>query len=125
MVDTVEIPILDERQLASRVDGNNSNVAFDDRGNAVWQYAPLTEASLDSDPLPARTLDHPGLSIVDDDPAHAPAIRKNTKGLRVGYDPYDSGQLAARAARRPRDMRELSKWIEVRKKLAASTRQQT
>ncbi|MEQ1582326.1 MAG: hypothetical protein ABL964_17190 [Steroidobacteraceae bacterium] len=40
-------------------------------------------------------------------------------GLRTGYNPYDSGQLAGKVARKPRDMRELSKWIELTKKLGA------
>jgi hypothetical protein len=121
VADTVEIPLLDERQLSSRDSGNGGKVAFDDRGNAVWQYAPSTEVVLDGDVLPANSLEHPGLAIVDDDPvAQSPAIRTNKLGLRVGYNPYDSGQLSGKTTRRPRDMRELSRWIELRKKLAAT-----
>lgn len=117
MVDTVEIPILSERQLARLKTGNRDNVGFDELGNAVWQFAPDEGAHPDARDLPARNLDHPGLSIVEDEPPASQTIRTNVKGLQTGYNPYDSGQLARTAARKPRDMRELSRWIELRKKL--------
>lgn len=118
VVDTVEIPILSERQLTTGLKtGNKDNIAFDELGNAVWQFAPDEEVDLESSSAPSRTLEHPALSIVDDEPPDSPTIRTNVKGLRTGYNPYDSGQLAGKVARKPRDMRELSKWIELRKKL--------
>ena len=62
-------------------------------------------------------LHHPDLAVADDEaPANAP-IRNNPKGLRVGYDPYESGVLAKKEWRAKRDLREFSKWIETRKKL--------
>lgn len=120
MVDTVEIPLLDERQLTRLKTGNRNNVAFDELGNAVWQFAPEEEAGCEAPGRSMRNLDHPALSIVDDEPPASETIRTNMKGLQTGYNPYDSGQLARKAARKPRDMRELSKWIELRKKLGAS-----
>jgi hypothetical protein len=120
VVNTVEIPILDERQIARLKTGNRNNVAFDELGNAVWQFAPDEEAGYETPGRPGRNLDHPALSIVDEEPPASQTIRTNVKGLQIGYNPYDSGQLARKAARKPRDMRELSKWIELRKKLGAS-----
>ena len=117
VVDTVEIPILSERQLTRLKTGNKDSIAYDELGNAVWQFAPEEEVDLDSAAHPTRTLEHPALSIVDDDPPDSPTIRTNVKGLRTGYNPYDSGQLAGKTTRKPRDMRELSKWIELRKRL--------
>jgi hypothetical protein len=119
VVDTVEIPLLDERQLARLKTGNRANVAFDELGNAVWQFAPHGDSDYDASSNPDRTLEHPSLAIVDDDPPASSTIRANVTGLRTGYNPYDSGQLERKVARKPRDMRELSKWIELRKKLGA------
>lgn len=119
MVDTVEIPA-DEQRAGGKDARSPGTIAFDDRGNAVyeWQFAPFTEDGLDGEQLRAQALDNPGLAIMEDPPPQAP-IRRNVTGTRVGYNPYDSGQLDRKSQRKPRDMRELSKWIELRKKLAA------
>lgn len=121
MVDTVEIPLLDEQQLARGGSGNEGKVAFDDRGNAVWQFAPHTLSGSEEDPSPPRGLDHPGLAIVDEDPVAGTTLRStNVKGLRVGYNPYNSGQLERKGRRKARDMRELSRWIAIRRKLGSA-----
>ncbi len=117
MVDTVEIPLLNERQLARLKTGYRDNVAFDELGNAVWQFAPDQHTAREAPERSVRKLDHPSLSIVDNHPPASQTIRTNVKGLQTGYNPYDSGQLAGKVARKRRDMRELSKWIELRKKL--------
>lgn len=119
MVDTVEIPALNERQLARLKSAGRESIAFDDLGNAVWQFAPDEETGVDTAARPVRTLDHPALSIVEEEPPPSEIIRTNLKGLQTGYNPYDSGQLARKAARKARDLRELSRWIELRKKLDA------
>ena len=119
VVDTVEIPILSERQLAKLKTGNRENIAFDELDNAVWQFAPDEEADLETPGGQVHALEHPALSIVEDEPPATQAIRSNAKGLQAGYNPYDSGHLARKFACKPRDMRELSKWIEIRKKLGA------
>lgn len=117
MVDTVEIPLLDEQQLIRLSSDHGAKVAFDDRGNAIWQFAPHAEGEFEAEESPPRGLFHPGLAVADEDPAESPTIRANVKGLRVGYNPYDSGQLERRLRRKPRNMRELSRWIELRRKL--------
>jgi hypothetical protein len=98
------------------------HIAFDDRGNAVyeWDSARLTEDGEDGERLRQRALDHPGLSLADDEaPTNAP-IRSNPKGLRVGYNPYESGLLASKERKKKRDLHELSKWIATRRKLGDS-----
>jgi hypothetical protein len=92
-------------------------IAFDDRGNAIyeWQDGRLTEDGEAGERARQNALAHPGLAIVDDEaPMNAP-IRSNPKGLRVGYNPYESGVLAKKQFRRKRDLRELSKWMEARR----------
>jgi hypothetical protein len=104
------------RQQSSQKPGH---IAFDDRGNAVyeWNEDHLAEDSTEGERARRKALEHPGLSLVDDEPANAP-IRNNPAGMRVGYDPYQSGLLAKKPGRKKVDLRELSKWIETRRRLA-------
>jgi hypothetical protein len=97
--------------------GQPGQIAFDDRGNAIyeWQDQSLTEDGEAGERARNRALAHPGLAIVDDEgPANAP-IRSNPKGLRNGYNPYESGLLAKKGQGRKRDLRELSKWMAAKK----------
>jgi hypothetical protein len=92
-------------------------IAFDDRGNAVyeWQDPALHEDGEAGERARKQALAHPGLAIVDDEgPPNAP-IRNNPKGLRTGYNPYESGLLARKGPAKKRDLRELSKWMEAKK----------
>ena len=45
--------------------------------------------------------------------------RSNPKGLKTGYNPYNSGALGKQSWKKNKDLRELSKWIELKKKTAA------
>lgn len=97
--------------------GQPGQIAFDDRGNAVydWQDDQLMQDGEAGDRARNVALAHPGLAIVEDEgPANAP-IRNNPKGLRNGYNPYESGLLAKKGPRRKVDLRELSKWMEAKK----------
>ena len=108
------------RVVESRVQkpGQPGQIAFDERGNAIyeWQDGSLKEDGEAGERARNKALAHPGLAIVDDDtPASAP-IRSNPKGLRVGYNPYESGLLAKKGQGKRRDLRELSKWMEAKRK---------
>ena len=101
--------------------GQPGQIAFDDRGNAVyeWQDGNLREDGEAGDRARNEALANPGLAIVEDEgPVNGP-IRSNPKGLRVGYNPYESGLLARKGQpaqpRKRRDLRELSKWMEAKK----------
>lgn len=107
------------RVVASQPARKPGHIAFDDRGNAVyeWDNDRLTEDGEDGERLRRRALDHPGLSLTDEEPPVNAPIRSNPKGLRQGYDPYESGLLAGKERKKKRDLHELSKWIATRRKL--------
>jgi hypothetical protein len=94
-------------------------IAFDERGNAVyaWNDERLSEDGEEGERARRSALDHPGLSFVEEEqPADTP-IRNNAKGARLGYNPYESGLLQRKATAPKRDLRELSKWIEMKKRV--------
>jgi hypothetical protein len=94
-------------------------VGFDERGNAVYQWSTdtLAEDSDTGERMRNKALDYHGLSLVDDEPPKNAPIQQNPKGLRVGYNPYESGMLAKKAVRKKKDLRELSKWVDMKRKL--------
>ena len=94
-------------------------VAFDERGNAIyeWKDDALSSDSEHGERARTKALDYHGLSLVDDElPKNAP-IQQNPKGLRVGYDPYESGMLAKKGVKKKTDLRELSKWVDMKRRL--------
>lgn len=97
-------------------------IAFDERGNAVyeWNDNRLTEESEAGERARRKALEHPTLSFVEEEQTKNAPIQNNAKGLRLGYNPYESGLLPNKAAPRKRDLRELSKWIEMKKRAASS-----
>jgi hypothetical protein len=94
-------------------------IAFDERGNAIYQWTDnLGEDSEDGERARHRALDHPGLAVVEDEPGINAPIQNNAKGLRLGYNPYESGLLPRRKpSGKKRDLRALSKWIEMKKRV--------
>jgi hypothetical protein len=91
-------------------------VKFDDRGNAVWEWAMATGAfGGDVSTTRLRTLDHPALSIAEDGPPPVETVRANPLGAKKGYDPYDSGKLSKAQAARKKDLRRLSEWLKLKK----------
>jgi len=102
-------------------DNEPGRVAPDDRGNMGWQW---TED--DTDLLAdtefgkierLRALHDPNLDLVEPpNPPNAP-IRNNPTGIKSGYNPYDSGTLNKEVWKKKKDLKQLSKWIELRKKV--------
>ena len=96
----------------------------DDRGNVSFQWADDETLQAD-DTLGAaerlRALVDPGLDVEEekDDPLR-PA-QSNSKGLKTGYNPYNSGALGKQSWKKKKDLRQLSKWIELRKKFEGNT----
>jgi hypothetical protein len=105
--------VVKPRQAAGRI-------AFDERGNAIyeWNDDRLIQDGEAGERARQKALDHPGLAMVEDEPDPSTPIRNNPKGLRLGYNPYESGLLPKKPATKKRDLRALSKWIEMRKRLA-------
>jgi hypothetical protein len=126
-----ETPLNDElkdqlRKLGLRVRprkvGNDTapgRIEHDPRGNPVYQWndPSLAEDGERAERARNRALTYHGLAIVEDDPSPNAPIRHNPKGLRLGYNPYESGVLGNKPRRKKKDLRELSKWIEMQRKL--------
>jgi hypothetical protein len=110
---------LRERIVKSDAGERPGEISFDDRGNAVYQWHSdqLAEDSAEAERLRQAALDHPGLAIVDEEPRPETAMRPNPKGLRLGYNPYQSGMLEKKEWKPKRNLRELSRWIETKRAL--------
>ena len=98
---------------------NSGRVKFDDRGNAVWEWA-VTTGSFATDVSTARLkkLENQTLSLADDEPPPASdnIVKPNPKGAVQGYSPYDSGLLAKtdRAPAKKKDLRRLGEFLKLR-----------
>jgi hypothetical protein len=92
----------------------------DDRGNVTWAWT--DEELLADNTLGAaermRALVNPSLDIVDDSDPSDPSPFSAPKNGKSGYNPYNSGQLAKESWKKKKDLRQLSKWIELKKKMA-------
>jgi hypothetical protein len=99
----------------------SGRVRHDERGNAVWEWSTSTGSfARDVNTQRLKRLEHAGLSIIEDEKPAAAAqgmAQINKKAARSGYDPYQSEVVAGKAKPKKTDLRELSKWIEMKKKL--------
>jgi hypothetical protein len=107
------------RTVKSEPKDGPGEIAFDDRGNAVYQWKDdqFVDDTEVGERLRKKALEHPGLSIVDDEPRSEAMIQSNPKGVRLGYNPYQSGLLDKKTHRSKRDLRELSRWIETKRRM--------
>ena len=97
---------------------NSGRVKFDDRGNAVWEWAVET-GSFATDVSTSRLekLENHALALADDAPPPASdLVKPNPKGVVQGYSPYDSGLLAktGRPTTKRKDLRRLGEFIKLR-----------
>ena len=105
----------------TRVTSNNTGrVKFDERGNAVWEWAVTTGkfgTNVSTERL--QKLDSQ-LSLADEaPPARNEFVKENAKGVVQGYSPYDSGLLVKETApaKKKTDLRRLSEWLKLRNKV--------
>jgi hypothetical protein len=95
-------------------------IKFDERGNAIyaWNEDQLSLEGEEGERARRKALEHPDLAMVEDEPVVNAPIQHNTRGLKVGYNPYESGLLAQKEEpKKKTDLRELSKWLEMKKRL--------
>jgi hypothetical protein len=93
----------------------------DDRGNVTWEWTAEPDLLAD-DTLGAaervRALVDPSLVVVEDQDADlGNPLKRSGKGLKTGYNPYNSGALGKSQWKKKKNLKELSKWIELRKKI--------
>ena len=108
------------RKPPSTPPASPGSVAENDRGDMGWEWA--NDDTLQSDDTfggieRLRALVDPTLDVVDDDPPNS--LQQNPKGLKVGYNPYNSGALGKTERKKKKSLRELSKWIETKRKTEA------
>lgn len=95
---------------------STGRVKFDERGNAVWEWQLATGAfGAEVSTQRLQKLEHPALSIADDDPTPFETVRANPLGTKKGYDPYDSGKLGKKPQPAKKDLRKLSEWLKLKK----------
>lgn len=103
-------------------DGDAGRLDLDDRGNVTWQWNEDEPDLVADDTLGAaervRALVDPRLQVKDDDDDPLSPVQSNPKGLKRGYNPYNSGALGKQSWKKKKNLKELSKWIELRKKIA-------
>ena len=102
-------------------DNDPGRVGPDDRGNMGWQWTEDDSDLLADDEIGRidrlRALEDPKLEIVEDPDSPKTPVRSNPKGLKSGYNPYNSGTLSKETWKKKKDLKQLSKWIELRKKV--------
>ena len=91
---------------------------FDDRGNAIWEWAVSTGAfgrEVSTERL--KKLESPGLSLADDAPTPFDKVKPNPQGVVKGYNPYDSGKLGRTGPvpAKKKDLRKLGDWLRLKK----------
>ncbi len=100
-------------------DARAGRLGVDDLGNVTWQWKDEGDLLAD-DTLGAaeriRALVDPSLDVADDNDDRNP-LKVDPKRLKTGYNPYNSGALGKQTWKKKKDLRELSKWIELRKKM--------
>jgi len=99
---------------------DSGRLGVDDRGNVTWEWSDDPDLVADDTLGGAerlRALVDPTLKVKDDDDDPSNPIKSNPKGLKTGYNPYNSGALGKQSWKKKKNLKELSKWIELRKKV--------
>jgi hypothetical protein len=99
-------------------DEKPGEIGFDELGNAryQWQDKRMLDESDAGESRRLRALSLANLVLVDDEPPpDITVVPLNKHGIRLGYNPYDSGRLEKTQRDKQIDLRALSDWIKARK----------
>jgi hypothetical protein len=94
----------------------SGRVQFDDRGNAIWEWAVGSGAfgrEVSEDRL--KKLENPELAIADDAPLSFDGVKSNPQGV------VKLGRNGA-PRRKKKDLRKLSEWLRLKKQAESKTR---
>jgi hypothetical protein len=108
------------------VDGADSvpgQLTHDDRGNITWEWS--DNPDLQADDILGRTARLRALApkhlSIDDEESGFAEVNKDPiptrKTPKSGYNPYESGDPIKRTWKKKRDLRELDKWIALKKRM--------
>ena len=96
---------------------NTGRVKFDDRGNAVWEWAVTTGAfGTDVSTERLKKLESHTLALADDMPSPDDIAKQKPNSATQGYSPYDSGLLIKQEEppKKKTDLKRLSEWLKLR-----------
>ena len=110
-------PSADAPRPAAAPKKQSGRVQFDDKGNAIWEWAVSTGAfGREVSTQRLKKLENPGLSLADDAPTPFDKVKPNPQGVVKGYNPYDSGKLGRTGPPpKKKDLRKLSDWLQLKK----------
>src|SRR5271154_3990015 len=110
-------PSADTTRTPSAAKKQSGRVQFDDRGNAIWEWAVSTGAfGREVSTERMKKLENPGLSLADDAPTPFDKVKSNPQGVVKGYNPYDSGKLGRTGPPpKKKDLKKLSDWLQLKK----------
>jgi hypothetical protein len=111
----------DAASRSSNSDPEPGHLGVDDRGNVTWDWNGDGDLLAD-DTLGAaervQALVDPALVVTEEEEDPDNPLNRNPKGLKSGYNPYNSGALGKQSWKKKKNLKELSQWIELRKKIA-------
>lgn len=99
----------------------SGRVKFDERGNAIWEWAVATGAfgrEISTERM--RRLENGSLSLADEAPTPAAETKPGLPGGVKGYNPYDSSKPAAGAPapQKRTDLKKLGEWLKLKQQVA-------
>jgi hypothetical protein len=122
-----------EKDSARPEQGKSGRVAFDERGNAVWEWSMSTGIfGRNVDTRRLKKLEANDLKIADDPAPASPAAAHRVAQPRppgAGFDPYNSsgsglargGPARLKAPPKAKDLKRLSEWIQLQKSIGKKT----
>ncbi len=116
-----------EKDDAKPEQGKSGRVAFDERGNAVWEWSMSTGIfGRNVDTKRLKKLEANDLKIADDPAPASPSAPQPVAQPKLpasGFDPYNSsgsglargGPARPKAPPKAKDLKRLSEWIQLQK----------